>query len=129
VVVSPHEITVPTRDAYRWLGRRLTKDLDATKLWRFCSLCWSPQEGSLSNDFEDVVFQRYPRLAAIKRELLRQGAAGASLAGSGSAVFGIFQNPAMARRTARAFPKDEVFVCSILSRAEYRRKLGGPDFA
>jgi 4-diphosphocytidyl-2-C-methyl-D-erythritol kinase len=129
VVVSPHEITVPTRDAYRWLGRRLTKDLDATKLWRFCSLCWSPQEGSLSNDFEEVVFQRYPRLAAIKRELLRQGAAGASLAGSGSAVFGIFQNPAMARRTARAFPKDEVFVCSTLSRAEYRRKLGGPDFA
>ena len=133
VVVSPREIAVPTRDAYRWLGQglgsRLTKRPDATKLWRFCALCWSPQEGNLSNDFEAVVFQRYPRLAAIKRELLRQGAAGASLAGSGSAVFGIFKNPAMARRTARAFPKDQVFICSTLSRAEYRRKMGGPDFA
>jgi 4-diphosphocytidyl-2-C-methyl-D-erythritol kinase len=129
LIVSPREIAVPTRDAYQWMGQRLTKGPDASKLWRFCALCWSPQEDHLSNDFEEVVFQRHPRLVAIKRELLRQGAAGASLAGSGSAVFGIFTNPAMARRTAQAFPKDQVFVCSTLSRAEYRRKMGGPDFA
>jgi 4-diphosphocytidyl-2-C-methyl-D-erythritol kinase len=129
LVVSPHEIAVPTREAYKWIAERLTKPPEATKLWRFCALCWSPQGGALENDFEDAVFPRYSRLAAIKRELLRQGAAGASLAGSGSAVFGIFQNPAMARRAARAFPKDEVFTCSTLSRAEYRRKMGGPDFA
>jgi 4-diphosphocytidyl-2-C-methyl-D-erythritol kinase len=129
LVVSPHALAVPTREAYQWLGRCLTKRPDATKLLRFCALCWSPQGGALSNDFEAAVFPRYPRLTAIKRELLRQGAAGASLAGSGSAVFGIFQNPATARRAARAFPKDQVFVCSTLSRAEYRRKMGGPDFA
>jgi 4-diphosphocytidyl-2-C-methyl-D-erythritol kinase len=129
LVISPRDLAVPTRDAYLWLARRLTKRPDPSKLWRFCALCWSPQGGALSNDFEAAVFPRYSRLAAIKRELLRQGAAGASLAGSGSAVFGIFQNPAKARRAARAFPKDQVFVCSTLSRAEYRRKLGGPDFA
>jgi 4-diphosphocytidyl-2-C-methyl-D-erythritol kinase len=129
LVISPSEIAVPTRDAYRWLSEQLTKHPDPTKLWRFCALCWSPQGGALTNDFEAAVFPRYPRLAAIKRELLRQGAAGASLAGSGSAVFGVFQNPAKARRAARAFPKDQVFVCSTLSRAEYRRKLGGPDLA
>jgi 4-diphosphocytidyl-2-C-methyl-D-erythritol kinase len=129
VVVSPGDLAVPTRNAYQWLARRLTKRSDPSKLWRFCALCWSMQGGALSNDFEAAVFPRYSRLAAIKRELLRQGAAGASLAGSGSAVFGIFRNPAKARRAARAFPKDQVFVCSTLSRAEYRRKLGGPDFA
>jgi 4-diphosphocytidyl-2-C-methyl-D-erythritol kinase len=129
LVVSPRDVAVSTRDAYRWIARQLTKRPNATKLWRFCALCWSPQGGALSNDFEVAVFPRHPRLAAIKRELLRQGAAGASLAGSGSAVFGIFQNPAKARRAARAFPKDQVFVCSTLSRAEYRRKMGGPDFA
>jgi len=129
LVVSPREIAVPTRDAYQWLAEQLTKRPDATKLMRFCALCWSPQGGALTNDFEAAVFPRYPRLAAIKRELLRQGAAGASLAGSGSAVFGIFQNPAKARRAARAFPKDQVFACSTLSRAEYRRKMGGPDLA
>ena len=129
LVVSPCDLAVPTRDAYQWLARRLTKHQDPTKLWQFCTLCWSPQGDALSNDFEAAIFPRYSRLVAIKRELLRQGAAGASLAGSGSAVFGIFRNPAKARRAARAFPKDQVFVCSTLSRAEYRRKMGGPDFA
>ncbi len=127
LVISPHEIAVPTKDAYQWLSEELTKGEDPTKLLRFCALCWSPQGGVLSNDFEAAVFPRYPRLAAIKRELLQQGAAEASLAGSGSAVFGVYQHPAKARRAARAFPKDQVFLCSTLSRAEYRRKMGGRD--
>jgi 4-diphosphocytidyl-2-C-methyl-D-erythritol kinase len=127
LVISPHEIAVPTRDAYQWLSEELTNGEDPTKLMRFCALCWSPQGGALSNDFEVAVFPRYPRLAAIKRELLQQGAAEASLAGSGSAVFGVYQHPAKARRAARAFPKDQVFLCSTLSRVEYRRKMGGRD--
>jgi 4-diphosphocytidyl-2-C-methyl-D-erythritol kinase len=127
LVISPHEIAVPTKDAYQWLSEELTNGEDPTKLMRFCALCWSPQGGALSNDFEAAVFPRYPRLAAIKRELLQQGAAEASLAGSGSAVFGVYQHPAKARRAARAFPKDQVFLCSTLSRVEYRRKMGGRD--
>jgi 4-diphosphocytidyl-2-C-methyl-D-erythritol kinase len=129
LVVSPDEIAVPTKEAYQWLSEQLTNGDGPTKLMRFCALCWSPQGGALSNDFEAAVFPRYPRLAAIKRELLTQGAAEASLAGSGSAVFGVYQHPAKARRAARAFPKDQVFLCSTLSRAEYRRKIGGPDFS
>jgi 4-diphosphocytidyl-2-C-methyl-D-erythritol kinase len=125
LVISPHDIAVPTKDAYQWLSLELTNEEGPTKLMRFCALCWSPQGGVLSNDFEAAVFPRYPRLAAIKRELLQQGAAEASLAGSGSAVFGVYQHPAKARRAARAFPKDQVFLCSTLSRAEYRRKMGG----
>src|SRR6202161_2568513 len=127
LVISPYEIAVPTKDAYQWLSEELTNGEDPTKLMRFCALCWSPQGGALSNDFEAAVFPRYSRLAAIKRELLQQGAAEASLAGSGSAVFGVYQHPAMARRAARAFPKDQVFLCSTLTRAEYRRKMGGRD--
>jgi 4-diphosphocytidyl-2-C-methyl-D-erythritol kinase len=127
LVISPHDIAVPTKDAYRWLAEQLTNEDGPSKLMRFCALCWSPQGGALSNDFEAAVFPRYPRLAAIKRELLQQGAAEASLAGSGSAVFGVYQHPAKARRAARAFPKDQVFLCSTLSRAEYRRKMGGGD--
>jgi len=128
LVISPHEIAVPTKDAYRCLSQELTNGDGPTKLMRFCALCWSPQGGALSNDFEAAVFPRYPRLAAIKRELLQQGAAEASLAGSGSAVFGVYQHPAKARRAARAFPKGQVFLCTTLSRAEYRRKMGGRDF-
>jgi 4-diphosphocytidyl-2-C-methyl-D-erythritol kinase len=131
LVISPHDIAIPTKEAYQWLSQALSQELTnregPTKLLRFCALCWSPQGGALSNDFEAAVFPRFPRLAAIKRELLQQGAAEASLAGSGSAVFGVYQHPAKARRAARSFPKDQVFLCSTLGRAEYRRKTGGPD--
>jgi len=123
LVVSPRDIAVPTADAYRWVSRglKLTKRAAASKLWRFCALCWSSQGTPLENDFEAAVFLRHPRLAAIKRALLRAGAAEAALAGSGSAVFGVFLNPAQARRAARKFPNDQVFVCSTLTRAEYCR--------
>jgi 4-diphosphocytidyl-2-C-methyl-D-erythritol kinase len=131
LVVSPRTISVPTRDAYSWLaasraGRRggLTNRAVASKLIKFCALCWSPQAGALSNDFERAVFQRHPLLGRIKRELLRRGAADAALAGSGSAVFGLFRNPAQARRTAHWFPNEEVFVCSSVSRQQVRRSLG-----
>jgi len=86
----------------------------------------TPAQGSgLSNDFERPVFRRHPRLVQIKRALLQKGAAEASLAGSGSAVFGVFPSPTMARRAAVGFPDDQTFVCETLSRDRYVRKMQG----
>ncbi|HKN76095.1 MAG TPA: 4-(cytidine 5'-diphospho)-2-C-methyl-D-erythritol kinase [Candidatus Acidoferrum sp.] len=128
LIVSPRDIHVPTPDAYRWLKARpltLTKGASDPKLWRFCALCWSAQGSGLSNDFERPVFRRHPRLDQIKRALLQRGAAEASLAGSGSAVFGVFPSPTMARRAAVGFPDDQTFVCETLSRDRYVRKMRG----
>lgn len=124
LVVFPRGIRVPTADAYRWLGATLTKSPNPSRLWRFCALCWGPQGDGLSNDFEKPVFRRHPRLAAIQRALLQRGAAEAALAGSGSAVFGLFQYPAQARRAAQGFPNDQTIVCETLSRKRYRRAMG-----
>jgi 4-diphosphocytidyl-2-C-methyl-D-erythritol kinase len=121
VVVSPNGIGVSTRDAYRWVSSELTKRKSPRKISTFCALCWSRQEAPLANDFEGPVFRRHPRLAAIKRELLQQGAAGAALAGSGSAVFGLFRSPAQARRSAFGFPEDQVFVIETINRQDYAR--------
>ncbi len=123
LVVSPKEIGVSTKDAYAWLSAELTKRPEPPKIWGFCALCWSRQE-AVSNDFEGPVFSRHPRLKQIKDELLERGAADAALAGSGSAVFGIFRNPARARRAARAFPEDSVFAVETVSRENYGRALG-----
>jgi 4-diphosphocytidyl-2-C-methyl-D-erythritol kinase len=128
LVVSPKEIHVPTPDAYRWLKAKplqLTKSAGASKLWKFCALCWSAQGSGLSNDFERPVFRWHARLDQIKRALLQRGAAEASLAGSGSAVFGVFPSPAMARRAADGFPGDQTFVCETVSRDRYIRLMGG----
>jgi len=127
LVVSPTEIQVLTPDAYRWLKAKpvgLTKPATTSKLWKFCALCWSPRDGGLSNDFEGPVFWRHPQLEKIKRVLLQRGASEASLAGSGSAVFGLFPSPAKARRAAVGFPHDQTFCCETISRERYVRLMG-----
>jgi 4-diphosphocytidyl-2-C-methyl-D-erythritol kinase len=124
LVVSPKDIGVSTKDAYQWLSADLTKRSQPPTIWGFCALCWSRQGAGVSNDFERPVFHRHPRLREIRDGLLERGAADAALAGSGSAVFGIFRNPAQARRAARAFPEDSVFVVETLSRENYGRSLG-----
>jgi 4-diphosphocytidyl-2-C-methyl-D-erythritol kinase len=123
VIVSPRDIGVSTKDAYQWISAELTNRTEPPKIWRFCALCWSRQ-GRVANDFEQPVFSRHPRLKEIRDGLLERGAADAALAGSGSAVFGIFRNPARARRAARAFPEDSVFVVETVSRENYARALG-----
>ncbi|MBN8824142.1 MULTISPECIES: 4-(cytidine 5'-diphospho)-2-C-methyl-D-erythritol kinase [unclassified Spirosoma] len=48
---------------------------------------------TIHNDFEDSLFPRYPRLADIKQQLYEEGAVYASMSGSGSTVYGIFNAP------------------------------------
>jgi len=124
LVVSPKDIGISTRDAYQWLSGELTNRSKPPNIWGFCALCWSRQGAGVSNDFEGPVFHRHPRLREIRDGLLERGAADAALAGSGSAVFGVFRNPAQARRAARAFPEDSVFVVETLSRENYGRAMG-----
>jgi len=45
----------------------------------------------LTNDFEPVIFHKYPVIADIKAYLYSQGAIYAAMSGSGSAVFGLFE--------------------------------------
>lgn len=46
----------------------------------------------LKNDFELSAFELYPKLASIKNSLYEQGAMYASMSGSGSTMFGLFND-------------------------------------
>lgn len=46
----------------------------------------------LHNDFEDSVFKLHPVIGAIKEDLYAQGAAYASMTGTGSTVYGLFRS-------------------------------------
>jgi len=52
----------------------------------------------MGNILELPAMEVHPEIAGIKEAFLRTGAAGASMTGSGSAVFGIFTDPQEARR-------------------------------
>jgi len=124
LMVSPNGIAVNTQEAYGWASRKLTKPGKTLTIQSFCALCWSSQVGPLGNDFEPAVFAKHPRLRQLRRRLLQSGAQEASLAGSGSAVFGIYQHPAKARRAAQSFLHEQTFVVETLSREEYRHLVG-----
>ena len=87
--------------------------------------------GPLQNDFEGVIFEIEPEIERAKKVLLDAGARGALLAGSGSSVFGIFDDEA-ARDRALDNLKCEagwrVFSCETISRDEYFRAMNSSGF-
>jgi len=47
-------------------------------------------KNTIVNDFETVIFERYPEIKEIKENFYKKGALYASMTGSGSTVFAIF---------------------------------------
>jgi len=85
-IIKP-DIHISTAEAFRDVyinkeGRQLKRNIQApVRDWR----------NLIVNDFERSVFDRYPIVGEIKDELYQEGAIYASMSGSGSAVFGIFE--------------------------------------
>lgn len=76
----------------------------------------------LANDFESVIFDMAPEVRRAKDALLKAGARGALLAGSGSSVFGIFENLEAQKRAFQELQAEvgwRTLPCVTLSREEY----------
>ena len=79
----------------------------------------------IENDFEQVVFPKYPELREVKAVLVRSGAIYASLSGSGSAVYGLFPSRDEAGRAAERLKKRDMrtAVTTTLGRFQYWAKM------
>ena len=65
----------------------------------------------LVNDFEESVFALHPEIGQVKEQLYKMGATYAAMSGSGSALFGLFQEcPDMLSQT---FPDMFTFVAPL----------------
>jgi 4-diphosphocytidyl-2-C-methyl-D-erythritol kinase len=79
----------------------------------------------IENDFEQVVFPRYPELRKVKRVLERAGALYASLSGSGAAIYGLFPAREAADKAASRLRGMgvEARATTTLTRRQYWKKI------
>ena len=98
-IIKPAE-GVSTREAYAGVTPRVPAVPLAERLQRPLNE-W---QGLITNDFEPSVFAAHPAIAAAKERLLTAGALYAAMSGSGSAVFGLFDDPAKAESLRRQTP-------------------------
>ena len=73
-------------------------------------LSWESLGKFFENDFESLVFRTYPEIGDLKKRLLNAGAGFASLSGSGSTVFGIFEDNNVAEKTQEQFSAFQTFI-------------------
>lgn len=71
----------------------------------------------LSNSLEDVTEKKHPVISGIKEKMIKNGAVGALMSGSGPTVFGIFTDEKKAKKSADSFYKQfkEVYLCKTLN--------------
>ncbi len=116
LLIKP-SISIPTAWAYEKLGSRvrgqgskaeLTKTGD--KIDNINLIYNALKTGDISflkarihNDFEDAVIEEYPVIGSLKGKLLNAGASMAIMSGSGSTVFGLFEDRDKAVSASKQF--------------------------
>jgi 4-diphosphocytidyl-2-C-methyl-D-erythritol kinase len=122
-------VQVPTAGAYRSLNLGLTSATEDNRIYRFCGQLKSDQSflAGIFNDFEASILPAYPPILQAKDFLRQQGAAATLLSGSGSAVFGFFNDEESALAASRAMTREtwQVFPAKTLSRTEYSNSMFG----
>lgn len=87
LIVKP-PFSVSTQEAYAGVQPQ-KKDKSLKELISAPITEW---KNLIFNDFEKHIFQKYPKIEAIKQKMYVHQALYASMSGSGSAVYGIFDN-------------------------------------
>lgn len=109
LVVFPN-LNISTREAYSQLQRTgtLINEIDLKKG------LFERDFSIFINDFEEYAIKKFSIIKKIKDELLKNGAFFASLSGSGSAIFGLFDDEQKMQEAAKKFLEFTTFLCKIL---------------
>lgn len=79
--------SVPTKEAFADINPRRS-EINLKDAVQHPIIEW---KDLISNDFETTIFQKYPLLGMIKKQFYDSGAIYASMSGSGSTVYGIYE--------------------------------------
>jgi 4-diphosphocytidyl-2-C-methyl-D-erythritol kinase len=105
ILLACPAVEVSTAETYQNLNLGLTKDekkptSSNSKLMRF-----DPAR-DLTNDLERVTIRKHPEIRLVKEKMLKLGAVGALMSGSGATVFGLFNNTATAIAARQDLSRD-----------------------
>jgi 4-diphosphocytidyl-2-C-methyl-D-erythritol kinase len=91
-------VSVPTSMAYSIVVPTGATPKALHDLLNELGMNYSSYKNVIVNDFEPAIFKKFPVISEIKSELYHQGAEFALMSGSGSSLFGFFQNELAARQ-------------------------------
>jgi len=106
---SSDRISTFSRTIYEWLNGSFTPTgVPGKGRDRAEALLLDLVRTGIENDFESVVFPKYPAIREVKRALERSGAKYVSLSGSGSAVFGLFADQESANQAVKKLEANDI---------------------
>ena len=97
------EFLIDTVWAYSQIKNKLKSKNNSTKFADLKRNDFLSFNKFFENDFEKIVIPSYPKIGTLKSKLLELGASFASLSGSGSTVYGIFDDEALALKAKSYF--------------------------
>jgi 4-diphosphocytidyl-2-C-methyl-D-erythritol kinase len=110
VLIKP-QFELSTKMVYENLNLRLTRGRNNYSIPRFLKMSDIIRE--LHNDLESVSLEMHPELSDLKKMLLRHGALGALMSGSGPTVFGIFRDGIEAKKILEVIKKEVSDSCAV----------------
>jgi 4-diphosphocytidyl-2-C-methyl-D-erythritol kinase len=131
IVIAPG-VKVSTAEAYRALNATALTKADTAVMLPISrgeadfSDSLPTELSRLENDFEGVILRQHREIDRAKTALKLAGASRAMLSGSGSSVFGVFDNEGHAQQALGSLKLEDrwqVFISNTLSRVEYRQEL------
>ena len=129
LVIKPNA-SLATAEAYRSIKARTLTSAEAKTILSSSEqgeISYSFDPRDLQNDFEPAVFDLAPEIKRVKVALMKAGAEAALLAGSGSAVFGVFDNGDAQERAIQMIELEagwRVFLCRTVGRSAYHSAMG-----
>lgn len=108
VIVKP-DVYISTREAFAGIHPS-SPVIPLMEIYNRPVTSWSD---SMVNDFEAGIFTLHPELGEIKRRIYAEGAIYAQMSGSGSALFGIFEDEMSAQKSQEAFADLPTYICLL----------------
>ncbi len=99
-------VEVSTAETYRNLNLGLTKAEKKPTNSNLKRNRFDPAH-DLANDLERVTIQKYPEIRLAKEKIIKLGAVGALMSGSGSTVFGLFDDAETAKAARQTLYRDD----------------------